>query len=108
MRDLPRTNITLRTTATQLGVTVHEPYRVGLGRDLDRLANRILVGRDWRGVRCTLKDMAASARRRSWWGLWQCEGSLGLRARRGWTARKAEERMLRDEIHAALTGRWTR
>ncbi|MET8866506.1 hypothetical protein ABZW11_26510 [Nonomuraea sp. NPDC004580] len=102
---------TLRETGEALGLTVTKPYRIGLGWDLERLCTHLaLFGRwraaphrNWRGVRYTLKLMAKSARRRSWWGIWQCEGSLGLNARRGLTARAAERRMLRDEINAALS-----
>lgn len=109
-------NTDLRHIADQLGLTVSDPYRIGLGWDLDRLRTHLRIGkgrnaprRNWRGVRWTLKTMASSARHRSWWGLWQCEGMLSPRARRGVTARAAERRMLRDEITAAmLDGRWTR
>lgn len=102
-------NADLRRIADQLGLTVTEPYRVGLGWDLDRLRLHLRIGkgraaprRNWRGVRWTLKLMGGSARRRSWWGLWQCEGTISRHARRGLTARAAERRMLRDEINAAM------
>lgn len=102
-------NADLRRIADQLGLTVTEPYRIGLGWDLDRLRVHLRIGkgrhaprRNWRGVRYTLKLMTESARSRSWWGLWQCEGTLCRYARRGLTARMAERRMLRDEINAAM------
>ncbi|MER7500472.1 hypothetical protein AB0L05_27820 [Nonomuraea pusilla] len=102
----------LRETAASLGLTVTEPYRVGLGWDLERLRMHLATGRwwtaprrNWRGVRFTLKMMLKSAGRRSWWGIWQCEGTLCLRARRGLTARAAERRMLDDEISAFLLAR---
>ncbi|GIH76160.1 hypothetical protein [Planobispora longispora] len=114
MADQPSlTAETLRTTAEALGLTVSAPYRIGLGHDLDRLWLRIKQ-RNWGYARYTLRLMYHSARDGSWWGLWQCEGTLGLRARRGLTAAAAERRMLEDEIgeklgyRSAYQQRWAR
>jgi hypothetical protein len=48
------------------------PYRIGLGRDAYDL-QRLALLHDWFGFRYRLKMAVRSARRRSWWGIWQAE-----------------------------------
>jgi hypothetical protein len=103
-------NDDLRRTAAALDLTVSAPYRVALGWELDRLCMYLAVGRwrhaprDWHAARCALARIVRRLPHRDAWGIWQCEGTLSPRARRGLTARAAERRMLRDEIHQALDG----
>jgi hypothetical protein len=109
MHSQQRPNITLRQTAKQLGLTVSEPYRVGIGWELHRLLMHLAIGRwktaprrEWRAARRSAWRLLRRLPIRADWGIWQCEGTLGLPARRGMTARAAERRMLTDEINAAL------
>lgn len=59
-------------------------YRVGFGRDFDEVRLRFHT-RDWWLMRYRLRMMVQSARRRSWWGLWQAEWPGCRRAVRGFT-----------------------
>lgn len=106
---------TLRETADALGLNVSQPYRVAIGWEVDQLCMHLAIGRwrtaprrNWRAARRSARRLLRRLSIRADWGIWQCEGTLSRRARRGLTARAAERRMLADEIRAALDGRWTR
>lgn len=106
-------NASLRQTAEQLGLQVSEPYRVGIGWELNQLRMHLRIGqwasgprpRQWRSARRSAWRLIRRIPLRADWGWWQCEGNLGARPRRGPTARAAERRMLRDEISTCLSAR---
>lgn len=92
-------NLPLRLLVWKRGLYVSDPYRVCLGFELGRLRMH-LYGREWRYVRRDVGRILARIWKREW-AMWQCEGGRAPRARRGWTARQAERRMLVEELRYA-------
>jgi hypothetical protein len=69
----------------------YDPYLIGFGWDCQTV-RRYWRKRDWFGVRYSLKRILKSARRRSWWGIWQMEWPGCQRAVRGLTYKQAYRR----------------